>query len=251
MLNRHRKTTKSGTPIIEKPSHMRSISDTTTGSNVKSISYATLTSTPMGTNHPSSPTMLTHTSSIRSIPFMSSIGGSIAPYGTTLSQPGRQSTPPLPSNPANPEDIIRPYTLPPTHNPDTKHASGVYPVYDSPTAPPPIPNAMRVESYRPATPTQRARYNPPAYEESSGSSSGRPQHREKQLSTDTDLSQQSSRVNLIANITGTANVADVGSPSPPSAVYQGHRPQLSASRDERRQSPPTPTEASISGPDIA
>jgi len=232
---------------------MRSISDTTTGSNVRSMSYATLTSTPVVTNPPSSPTMLTHTSSIRSIPFMSSIGGSIAPYGTTFSQPGRQSPPPpLPSNPANPEDIIRPYTLPPTHNPDTKHASGAYPVYDSPSAPPPVPNAMRVESYRPSTPTQRARYNPPAYEESSASSSGRPQHREKQLSTDTDISLQSSRVNLInADSAGVANIAGLVTPSPPSAFQQGHRTQLSASQDERRQPPPTPTEASISGTDIA
>lgn len=244
MLCRHRKLRVSGTSIMEKPTHIRSVSDATTGSNMNSAGYTTLTSsTPMvATNPPTSPTMLTHSSSIRSaIPgFMSSIAGSIAPYGTPL-PPQSQQIPPPPIS-SNPEDLISPYILPPTINPDTKQANGAYPVFDPPNAPSLPPNAMRVEGYRSVTPTQRARYNPPAYEESSGSSSGPPRHREKQPSIDTDISLTSSRGNLSANDSGMANIAGIVSPSSPIAVHQGHRPQLSISTDDRR---PTTSEASF------
>jgi len=221
MLRRQRQLVQSQAALSTKPDHMRSISDVTTVSNAKSVGYTTLTSTPLGTtNPPTSPTILTHGSSVRSVPFMSSIAGSVAPYGTASLPPGLQ----IPPVPSNPEDAV-PFTLPPTSNNfDRKQASGA-PVYDPPSAPP--PNALRMDIMRPATPTQRARYNPPPYEASSASaneSSGRPQHRGKQASTDTDFSS-----------------------SPPAM-----RPvQRSESREHNRQPPPTPTEASFSARDVA
>lgn len=244
MLRRQRQLTQSEAALSTRPDHMRSISDVTTGSNAKSIGYATLTSSPMtNTNPPTSPTILTHSSSIRSIPFMSSIGGSVAPYGTASASPapGRQTPR---------EDVIVPFTLPPTSsNPDRKHASGAPVVYDPPNAPP--PNALRMDITRPVTPAQRTRFNPPPYEPSSGdgSSSGRPQHRGKQASTDTlDYSLTSSRGNANASGPGAVNPTGVVNSSPPSAMRQAQR---SNSRDPKRQPPPTSTEASFSGSDVA
>jgi len=230
MLRRQRQLIQSEAALSTKPDHMRSISDVTTVSNAKSVGYTTLSSTPMGTtNPPTSPTILTHASSVRSLPFMSSIAGSVAPYGTA-------SPPPVPL-PSNREDVVVPFTLPPTSsNPDRKQANGA-PVYDPPSAPP--PNALRMDIMRPLTPTQRARYNPPPYEASSASanesSSGRPQHRGKQASTDTDFSSSP----------GMANISSAVNPSAMRPV------QRSESREHNRQPPPTPTEASFSARDVA
>lgn len=243
MLRRQRQLTQSKGAPLTRPDHMRSISDVTTGSNVKSVSYATLTTSPMATtNPPTSPTILTHSSSIRSIPFMSSMAGSTVPYGTASAPPPGRHTPTVPP-PSNREDFIVPFTLPPTSsNPDRKQANGA-PVYDPPNAPP--PNALRMDIMRPVTPSQRARFNPPPYEASSadGSSSGRPHHRGKQASTDTDYSLTSSRGNG-----GAANITGVVNPSPPSAMRPAQR---SNSRDPNHQPPPTPTEASFSARDVA
>lgn len=234
MLRQQRQLTQSKAALLTKPDHMRSISDVTTTSNGKSVGYTTLTSSPMvTTNPPTSPTILTHSSSIHSIPFMSSIAGSIAPYGTASASPapGRQT--PIVPLPSNREDVIVPFTLPPTSSdPDRKQASGAPVTYDPPNAPP--PNVLRMDIMRPVTPTQRARYNPPPYEASSadGSSSGRPQHRGKQASTDTDYSLTSNRGN--ASGPGMINLAGVVNSSPPN-----------------RQPPPTPTEASFSAKDVA
>lgn len=75
----------------------------------------------------------------------------------------RQQSPP-PVLAQRDETVVEPFTLPPSnnHDPDRKQANGAYPVYDPPTAPPPI--RMEVRS---TTPTQggRARFNPPAYSE--------------------------------------------------------------------------------------
>ena len=225
---------------------MRTLSDTTNVTNVDSLGYTTLSSSPMvDTNAPTSPTILTHHPSIRSLPYMSSIAGSIAPYGTAHLL-GRQTSPgPLPSNQ---EDIIAPYTLPPiSNNPDRKQADGAYPMHNTPSTP---PNIMRAESVQPSTPTRRARYNPPTYAESSvdASSLG---HRANQLSTDTGYSSLSSPVNRNFSISSagvTTNVASVVNSSPPSAMRAGHGRQVS---DEKRQRLPPPTEASFSASDIA
>jgi hypothetical protein len=236
---------------MEKPNHMRTLSDMTAGSNDNSLGYTTLTSSPMGnTNVPSSPTILTHSSSIRSLPFMGSIAGSIAPYGTAHPLGRQTSTGPPPSSQ---EDVIAPYTLPPISNPDRKQGSGGYPVYDAPSAPP--PNALRVENTQPVTPARRARVNPPTYAESSvdasGSSIG---HRANQLSTDTDYSTPSSPISRNASTSSPsmANVARVVSSSPPSAMRPVHGRQVSTSRGEKIERPSAPTtEASFSARDIA
>jgi len=232
---------------MEKSNHMRTLSDMTNVTNVDSLGYTTLTSSPMvDTNAPTSPTIFTHHSSIRSVPHMSSIAGSIAPYGTAHLLGRQTSTGPLPPNQ---EDIIAPYTLPPiSNNPDRKQADGAYPVHNTPSTP---PNIMRAESMQPSTPT-RARYNPPTYAESSvdASSLG---HRANQLSTDTDYSSLSSPVNRNLSISsaGVTNVASVVNSSPPSAMRAGHGRQVSTSKDEKRQRLPPPTEASFSASDIA
>jgi len=226
---------------------MRTISDMTAGSNDNSLGYTTLTSSPMAdTNVPTSPTILTHRSSILSLPFMNSIAGSIAPYGTAHTL-GRQTStgPPPPGQ----EDVIAPYTLPPiSNNSDRKQGSGGYPVYDTPSTPP--PNALRVQSMQPVTPARRARINPPTYAESSvdasGSSLG---HRANQLSTDTDYSSPSSPINhnLSTSSHIMANVAGVVSSSPPSAMRPVHGRQVSTSRDEKLE---RLSEASFSARDI-
>jgi hypothetical protein len=238
--------------ILEKSNHMRTTSDITTGSNVNSLGYTTLTSSPMlDTNVPTSPTILTHNSSIRSVPYMSSIAGSIAPYGTAHTLGRQTSTGPLP---ASQEEVIAPYTLPPvSSNPDRKQGNGGYPVHDAPSTPP--PNALRMQSIQSVTPTRRSRYNPPTYAESSVDASGSLiGHRANQLSTDTDYSSPSSQIdrNSSTSSPSMASVAGVVSSSPPSAMRPGHGRQVSTSRDEKRQQrPPTPTEASFSARDIA
>lgn len=233
---------------MEKPNHMRTLSDMTAGSNDNSLGYTTLTSSPMGnTNVPSSPTILTHSSSIRSLPFMGSIAGSIAPYGTAHPLGRQTSTGPSPSSQ---EDVIAPYTLPPiSNNPDRKQGNGGYPVYNAPLTPP--PNALRVNSVQPVTPARRARYNPPTYAESSiDASRSSLGHRANQLSTDTDYSSPSSPINRNSS-PSMANVAGVVSSSPPSAMRPGHGRQVSTSIDQKPQPPSTTTEASFSARDIA
>ncbi|CAA7266365.1 unnamed protein product [Cyclocybe aegerita] len=243
--------------------HMRSTSDVTT----KSMAYTTLSSTPMVTNPPTSPTVITHgTSSVRSMPFFSSvIGSSYSPSPPPA--PLRQASPPQ-----NREDIIVPFTLPPANdNPDRKQANGAYPIYDSPTAPPPGMGAMRIEAAaQPASP-QRRRFNPPAYTETSpgdtsGSASGS-RHRGKQGSTDTNHSTPSSGrtgapqqqrpahtpansgssigqigvasagAGVGANV-GIANALDRAEGAPAPVRPQVHGRQLSGnSRDDKRQPP--------------
>jgi len=146
--------------------HLRSHSDVTAVSNNMStpnmstpIGYTSLSSSPM---RPSTPTIRTHAStSIRSFPFFSSGGSTIAPSV-------RQQSPP-PVSTHRDETAVEPFRLAPAsnYNPDRKQANGAYPVYDQPTAPP----TMRVE-VRSTTPTQggRTRYNPPAYTEPTNAS---------------------------------------------------------------------------------
>ncbi|KDR68768.1 hypothetical protein GALMADRAFT_256619 [Galerina marginata CBS 339.88] len=262
MLRRQRQAPRPGPPhsISEKPLHMRSISDVTTNSGFQQ-GYTTLSSTPL--NHPASPTIMTHNTSIRSVPYFSSVVGSTVPHGTASPPPGRQAGSPPP---ANREDIIEPFTSPPSNNhnhADRKQSNGAFPVYDPPTAPP-----MRMEISRPITPTQRTRFNPPAYEESTPDRSGtgtptRPPHRGKQPSSDTTHSMTStghaqrpavdhspnSSASGMANIVGQMGIAPSGAQTGGNAIPQGHGRQASASvsRDEKRK----PTEESFSARDIA
>jgi len=262
ILRRQTKPVQPGSShsLGEKPAHGRSFSDLTTNSNNP---YTTLSSTPM--HPPTSPTILTHNTSVRSVPFFSSVAASTVPYGTASPPPvPRQAVSPPP---ANREDFIEPFTLPPSNNGDRKQANGAYPVYDPPSAPP--QNTVRMDITRPVTPSQRARYNPPAYTESSpgASASGqnsRPPHRGKQASTDTLQSVTSSRNHGTrpttdhspnSSASGMANiVGQMGVANPPqnnqgsgSTMPQGHGRQVSGSRDEKVR----PTEESFSARDIA
>ncbi|KAF8972538.1 hypothetical protein BDZ97DRAFT_1752438 [Flammula alnicola] len=250
MIRRQRQAVQSkAAPPGDMPGHMRSLSDLSTASNVK---YTSLSSNALTTNPPTSPTIMTHNTSVRSVPYMSSVVASTAPYGTATPPPGpaRQISPP--PVPANREDHIEPYTLPPTvDNPDRKQSNGAYVVYDPPSAPPP----MRMEISRPQTPTARARYNPPAYTESSpgGSSSQRTPHRGKQPSTDSQHSLTSSRPDHSPNASGSGmanlvgQVGAINSPPREESRPSGHGRQVSASRDEKRR----PPEEGFSASDIA
>ena len=229
--------------------HMRSESDI-------SGRYTTLSSTPMHTHYPSSPTILTHTNSVRSQPYHSSIAPSTVPYGTASPPPQPIGSPPpgrqLASPPPSGENHVEPYLLAPTNVGDRKQAGpGGFPIFDPPSAP---PNAVRMEISRPTTPERRAgRFNPPAYTEStpgaSGSNSRPTMHRGKQGSTDTLQSLTSNRTNGtrptnvhhspsssgsgVANISGQLGVANpsYNTTSTPS----GHGRQISgSSRDEKR-----------------
>ncbi|KIM37867.1 hypothetical protein M413DRAFT_448139 [Hebeloma cylindrosporum] len=253
MLRQRQSTESNKLPSnLEKSNHMRTLSDMTNGSNVNSLGYATLTSSQVqDTNVPTSPTILTHSSSIRSIPFMSSIAGSIATR--TQRSLGRQPSAGPP--PSSQEDVIAPYTLPPvSNNPDRKQGSGGYPVIAEPSNPP--ATVMRVDTTRSVAPTQRARFNPPTYAESSvdaGSSLDHGNHRANQ-STDTDYSLPAGSVsrNLSTSSAATTHVTAFVNSSPPTAMRPGHGRQVSTSgRDEKRQRPPPPTEASFNASDIA
>ncbi|KAF9560288.1 hypothetical protein CPC08DRAFT_708220 [Agrocybe pediades] len=240
--------------------HVRSESDLTTSAR----GYTTLSSTPL--HYPTSPTVLTHNTSVRSLPFQSSMAASTIPYGTASPPPLPVGSPPPgmqgaspPPMPANREDRVEPFTLPPSNVPgDRKQAGpGGFPIYDPPTAP---PNAVRMDITRPVTPTQRpgGRYNPPAYTEStpgaSGTGSHSRHHRIKQGSTDTLHSLTSSRSHGAAarpnhspnsslgsarpsNITGQLTVANPSyNTNPSAATGSGHGRQISggSSRDEKR-----------------
>ncbi|KAF9482363.1 hypothetical protein BDN70DRAFT_875114 [Pholiota conissans] len=245
MTHRQRKASKEPTGIYEKhPGHMRSKSDLSTASNMKSNhgGYASLSTNAMS-NPPTSPTIMTHNSSVLSMPFLSSVANSTAPYGTTISSP-----PPIHSRqgaltPAPGPEHVEPYTLPPTvDNPDRKQSNGGFPiqVYDAPNAPPPA--MMRIESTNAQPPPSRGRYLPPSYEyaqSSTGSSSGQrlPRHA-KQDSTDTDHSLTSSRNahSPGASMSGMANIVNqMDIAPPPHEEHQsGHGRQVSTSRDEKR-----------------
>lgn len=257
MIRRQRKSKAPSGMYDARPSgHMRSMSDLSTATNMKSAHgpYASLPPNGMFTNPPSSPTVLTHTSSVRSAPYMSSVAATM-PYGTSSPPPHpivRQGS----STPI--QDLIVPFTLPPTvDNPDRKQGNGGYPiqVYDSPTAPP--PNVMRMDTVaHTQTPTSSRRiFNPPTYNESTaGRDSPRPQHRGKQLSTDTQTSLTSSR--NAGNIThspshsasGMVNIAEHMGPPPPHESYESeYGRQVGPSRDEKRRPPPE----SVDGNDLA
>ncbi|KAF8907677.1 hypothetical protein CPB84DRAFT_1768534 [Gymnopilus junonius] len=226
---------------------MRSISDLTATSGMQG--YTTLSSTPM--NPPTSPTIMTHQSSVRSVPYFSSVVASTVPQGTS-------SPPPLPTStsppPRNREDVVEPFTLPPSNIADRKQPNGAYPIYDPPTALPPA--AVRnMEITRPTTPTQRTRYNPPTYSESTtgGPSSPPPRaiHRSKQGSTDTLPSITSSRTHgqrqtpahsPNSSVSGMGNISgQIGVTNPAPGTPPTHSRQVSGSRDEKRQ----PTEDSF------
>ncbi|KAF9042168.1 hypothetical protein BJ165DRAFT_254654 [Panaeolus papilionaceus] len=241
--------------------HMRSLSGATQKSNLTSSGhiYSTLTSTPMFTNAPVSPTIQTHpTASVRSIPYLGSLIASSAsppPQGGNIS---RQQTPPV-----NREDIVVPYTEPPNGQEfsDRKHTGGPGIVYDSPDAPPPNVAAMRMEIIRPSTPP-RTRFNPPAYSETSPGTSAGPSStprlaHAKKGSADTNHSFTSSvprasspPISLAPAATPLA-IYNPTSPQPP-PEHPSHGRQLSGrSRDEKRNSPQSPQSDSFYGGDLA
>ncbi|PPQ87839.1 hypothetical protein CVT25_009491 [Psilocybe cyanescens] len=261
ILRRQRQSTAGTLPLSDSSGHMRSVSDVTTSTRA----YTTLSSTPF--KSPGSPTILTHNTSVRSVPFLSSVAASTIPYGTA-SPPPRvplTTTSPPPGNRV--EDVIEPFTTPPqqanvSHDRKQSNGSG-FPVYDSPSAPP--VGGMRMEITRPTTPSQSqrvGRYNPPAYSESSVGHGSRPAHRGKQASSDTLHSlasgrNQGARPTIehspsssgsgMANIVGQMSASNNES-SGSGSNTPGHGRQVSTSRDEKRR---PPEDESISGRDIA
>ncbi|PPQ93545.1 hypothetical protein CVT25_000285 [Psilocybe cyanescens] len=191
--------------------HMRTMSNATTSTR----GYTALSPTPF--TNPWSPT-LTHSKSVRSVRFFSSVAASTVPYGNASPPPHVPLTAASPPPGNRVEHIIEPFTTPPhqaniIHDRKQSNGSGVL-VYDSPSAPP--VGGMRMEITRPTTPSQSqrvGRYNPPAYSTGHGS---RPAHREKQASRDTLYSLTSSRNHraqatiehsLSSSGSGMANVA--------------------------------------------
>ncbi|KAH9487310.1 hypothetical protein JR316_0001383 [Psilocybe cubensis] len=261
ILRRQRKSAPGTVPLSGMPGHMRSMSDVTTSSQA----YTTLGSAPF--RPPTSPTIFTHNTSVRSVPFMSSVAPTAAPYGATNLPP---VTPPVTTSPPpgnRVEDVIEPFVTPPQqanigHDRKQSNGSG-FPIYDSPSAPP--VGGMRMDVTRPTTPSQSqrtGRYNPPAYSESSRNGGNRPAHRGKQASSDTLQSLTSSRnhgarttpahspnssASGMANISGQLPVTNNESTSN-RANTPGHGRQVSASNDSKRH--PSGSE-SISGRDIA
>lgn len=188
----------------------------------------------------------------------------------------QQSPPPPPASVHRDETTVEPFLLAPsnnTRNLDTKQADGSYPVYDPPTAPPPL--RMDV---RPSTPTQggrTTRYNPPAYEqtpETGGASSsrrsppsgGRGHGHSTKGSADTQHSLTSSRNGsttrvAMANVVTTQPQAPVGTAintrlNNPSAntstnVNTGHGRQMHGNPNDRRRG--RDTDDLLSARDIA
>lgn len=262
ILRRQRQSAPGTVPLSGTSGHMRSMSDITTSSQA----YTALTSAPF--KPPTSPTILTHNTSVRSVPFMSSITATTVPYGTTSPPP-----PIVPLTAASPpprnrvEDVIEPFTTPPQQanlSHDRKQSNGGgFPVYDSPSAPP--VGGIRMEITRPTTPSESqrvGRYNPPAYSEPSSKNGNRPAHRGKQASSDTLHSLTSSRNHGtrptpahspnssgsgMANIAGqlpASNNESTGS----GTNSPGHGRQVNTSRDTKRR---PPEDENISGRDIA
>ncbi|KAH0590017.1 hypothetical protein H2248_000195 [Termitomyces sp. 'cryptogamus'] len=129
---------------------------------------------------PTTGTMHTHTASANSLSYFGSVRHSVIPHGTSVSpSPAARAIPPVlvsPSHPPNSqglnrEEIIVPFTLPPSNTTshqgssvnlsDRKRADGaIIPVYDPPNSLPTTAIPMDTLSQ---TSTSRARVNPPAY----------------------------------------------------------------------------------------
>uniref|UniRef100_A0A8H7Y976 Mid2 domain-containing protein n=1 Tax=Psilocybe cubensis TaxID=181762 RepID=A0A8H7Y976_PSICU len=251
-------------PLSDSSGHMRSMSDVSASTRA----YTTLSSTPFKT--PASPTIFTHNTSVRSVPFMSSVAASTVPYGTATPPPlVRPTATPPPVNRV--EDVIEPFTtLPQQTNSshDRKQSNGNgFPLYDSPSAPP-VGAAMHMEITRPTTPSQAqrvGRYNPPAYAESSAGNGNRAAHQRNQPSTSdaqslhsltssrhhgtqhTIAHSPSSSGSGITNIVGQAFADNEASGSGINSL-PGYGRQVGPFRDEKRR---PPEDGSISARDIA
>lgn len=159
--------------------HQPAFSDAGSVVKMGNGSYAPMMSQPT-----SAPTI---NSSLRSFPafgMMMEARPQIIPSHTPVPNHQQSSS----HNGSSPENIIEPFTLAPTaDNPDRKQALGSQPIYDHPSAPPP----MRVDSTRAQTP--RGRLNPPEYTPSSPGSvtSSLPRHAHKP-SVDTQHSRSTS-----------------------------------------------------------
>lgn len=229
--------------------------------------YTTLSSTPFKT--PATPTIFTHNTSVRSVPFMSSVAASTVPYGTASPPPIVPPTTASPPPGNRVEDVIVPFTIPPQQanlSHDRKQSNGNgFPIYDSPSAPP--VGGIHMEITRPTTPSQNqrvGRYNPPKYSESSAGDGSRPAHQRNQASSDaqslhsltssrnhgtrpTIVHSPSSSGSGITNIAGLPLTDNEASGSGTNSM-PGYGRQVSTSRDEKRR---PPEDGSISARDIA
>jgi hypothetical protein len=159
LLRRHRRAMQNLVHPHDTSAHSRKVSDTTVTSGNMTLFDSSFPGPSV--QIPSSANVQRSTS-ISSLPFFSTLIGrdSRATLGhTPVSQdPG---FPPI-------EEVITPYTLPPTNDtPEKKHSDGEWPVFDQPSAPP--QNAIRMSVTPSQTPHRKGgttRYNPPAYTES-------------------------------------------------------------------------------------
>ncbi|KAG6910615.1 hypothetical protein DXG01_009124 [Tephrocybe rancida] len=176
-----------GHVMDEGPGHARTVSDLSQKSNgigygyrqmERSFATSPSSQVPMS---PTSGTMHTHNSSVNSLSYFGSVNHSVAPYAVASSPPPRGPSPLSTTSPTpvshvglNREDIIVPFTLPPSDEGvsgqgshtnlvggDRKRADGaIIPVYDSPNSLP--SHIAQASSARNDSPS-RARVNPPAY----------------------------------------------------------------------------------------
>lgn len=206
--------------------HARTVSDQTQTSVIGPYGYQPLVrslATSPSSQPPLSPTtgtMHTHTASVNSLSYFGSVSHSVIPYGTSVSPPPNapvnlsvmQSTSPLPNTQPNSENIIVPFTLPPSDTTsygldaplsDTKRADGaIIPVYDSPDSLP--AHVVTGDTLRGNSQT-RSRVNPPAYEASIAPS----QTHQKTGSSDTSFSADSKT----SDVMSVVHRRDAGGPS--------------------------------------
>ncbi|KDR72110.1 hypothetical protein GALMADRAFT_143440 [Galerina marginata CBS 339.88] len=125
-------------PTSDKPLHIRSISDITTHSGFNG--HTILSPPPL--NQSSGPTIMTHSRGVPPIPYFSSVGGKTAPQGTTSLAPSRRAESPPP---ISPQRTLEPFNSPSLSvSSDIDKMEAVDPVFDPPSAQPPIPLQMEV-----------------------------------------------------------------------------------------------------------
>ena len=199
ITRRHRQRLASGGVLANGDSrleHLRKISDTTVDSGLGSLTSGTRLIqrsasgiTQMHNNYTSS----------SSLPFFQS-------PQRTIASPVQQES----QSPPRPEDVITPYTLPPTNeSPDKKQSNGEWPVFDAPNAPP--QNSVRMEVFPSQTPPRRARYNPPAYSESDPASPMSRHHGQGSIDSNLSTLDTSSQGSTMHNMRPTHTPANSGS----------------------------------------
>lgn len=139
--------------------HVRQVSDSTFTSRMTTSGGSTFTSVLPSMFRSQAARMHNTSVSVSSLPFFSSVIASELHQSSSASP--RQTNG---SAPVRPENVVTPFTLPPTiDSPDKKQSNGEWPVFNSADT---SPNLVRMEVIPSVNNTRRERYNPPAYTES-------------------------------------------------------------------------------------